>query len=129
MNGSANGASPLGEAAKRFVRRLPVLGENRIELLRIELQQTVACLLRLFVLALAVGVFGLLAGLTLTAAVAVCFWRLSALAALLVLGGLHGTIAALLWRRLWRLRREWKTLPATLDQLRKDFSCLKELLH
>ena len=59
------------EASKRLVRRLLTIGENRFELLMVEAQEERERLLQAIRLALAVAVFGLLAGVALTGAVVV----------------------------------------------------------
>jgi uncharacterized membrane protein YqjE len=85
-------------------------------------------LLHAILLALGVAVFGFLAGVALTVAIVVLFWHLSPVAVLLVLTGLYVTGGAFLYRRFTVLQREWKTLPATLDQFRKDRACLETIL-
>ena len=73
------------ESAKRIARQLLAIGENRFELLLVELEQERWRLLSAILLALGVAAFGLLAGVGLTAAIAVLFWKLSPLIALLAL--------------------------------------------
>jgi len=75
-----------------------------------------------------VAVFGLLAGLTLTAAIVVLFWPYSHAAALLALTVLYGAAGALLWWRLTVLLRDWESLAASLEQLKKDRACLEKIL-
>jgi len=121
-------AGELIETSKSFARRLLNLGENRIELLMVEVQEEREQLLRAMLLALVVAALGLLAGVALTGAIVVLLWELSRLGALLVLTVLYGSTAVLLYRRLVFLLRTWQNLPATLDQLRKDRACLEALL-
>ena len=118
----------LVETSKRFARRLLAVGENRFELLMVEVQQERERLLHAILLALGVAAFGLLTGVALTGAIVVLLWKLSQAAALLVLTGLYGAAAVCLYRRLTRLLRDWQNLPATLDQLRKDRACLEKYL-
>jgi uncharacterized membrane protein YqjE len=118
----------LVETSKRFARRLLAVGENRCELLMVEVQQERGRLLRAILLALGVAAFGLLTGVALTGSIVVLLWELSRAAALLVLTGLYGAAAVCLYRRLTRLLRDWQNLPATLDQLRKDRACLEKYL-
>ena len=127
MAESTAGLSQLAAHSRHVARRLLTIGENRLELLRVEVQEERECLLRAFLLALGVAVFGLLAGMTLSAAVVV-FWRSYAPVALLCLTGLYGAAGFYLWRRLVGLQRDWQTLSATLDQLRKDRACLEKIL-
>ena len=121
-------AGTFVETSKRFVRRLLTLGENRFELLLVEVQEERERLLHAIVLALGVAAFGLLAGMALTGAIVVLLWEISRVVALLVLTGLYGAAAVCLYRRLTRLLRDWQNLPATLDQLRKDHACLEKHL-
>jgi uncharacterized membrane protein YqjE len=116
------------EKSKRFARRLLTIGENRIQLLMVELQEERERLLRAILLALGAAALGLLAGAALTGAIVVFFWELSRVAVLLVLTGLYGAMAVWLYRRLTLLLRDWQNLPATLDQLRKDRACLEKHL-
>ena len=72
--------------------------------------------------------FGLLAAITLTAAIVVLLWSYSPVAVLLTLAVIYGAAGVCLGRRLtgWLLDRQ--TLPASLDQLRKDRACLEKIL-
>jgi uncharacterized membrane protein YqjE len=119
----------LAAAARIFARRLLIIGENRLELLTVEVQEERERLLRAFLLALAVAAFGLLAGMTLTALVVIALWECSHWAALLALTVLYGAAGVCLYRRLCGLLRDWQTLPASLDQLRKDRACLEKFLE
>jgi uncharacterized membrane protein YqjE len=117
----------LAANSKHFARRLLTIGENRLELLTVEVQEERERLLHAFLLALGVAAFGLLAGLTLTAAIVVLLWAWP-VTVLLILAGLYGAAGICLWRRLNRLLRDWQTLSASLDQLRKDRECLEKIL-
>jgi uncharacterized membrane protein YqjE len=119
----------LATTSRRFAQRLLTIGENRLELLTVEVQEERERLLHAFLLALGVAAFGLLAGLTLTAAIVILLWQYSHFAVLLTLTGLYGVAAVCLYRRLTLLLRDWQTLSATLDQLRKDRACLEKTLE
>jgi uncharacterized membrane protein YqjE len=114
--------------SKQFVQRLLTIGENRLELLTVEVQEERERLLHAFLLALGVAAFGLLGGLALTAAVVVGLWAWSHVAVLLALTCLYGAAGICLYRRLTGLLRDWQTLSASLDQLRKDRACLEKNL-
>ena len=118
----------LAANSKQFVQRLLTIGENRLELLTVEVQEERERLLHAFLLALGVAAFGLLAGLALTAAIVVWLWAWSPVAVLLVLTCLYGAAGIYLYRQLTGLLRDWQTLSATLDQLRKDRACLEKNL-
>ena len=128
MEATTASVGQLAATSKRMARRLLTLGENRLELLAVEIQEERERLMRAFLLALAVAVFGLLAALTLTAALVLCFPN-SPVAALLTLTVIYATTAIILYRRVLGLLRDWQSFAATLDQFRKDRQCLEDLLH
>jgi uncharacterized membrane protein YqjE len=128
MENSTVSFSQLATTSKKFVRRLVTIGENRLELLAVEVQEERERHLRAFLLALGVAAFGLLAGITLTAAIVVLFWAWSPVAVLLILTALYAAAGICLYRQLTGLLRNWQTLSATLDQLRKDRECLEKIL-
>ena len=118
----------LGRTSKQIVRRLASIGENRLALLLVEVQEERERALRAFLLALSVAAFGLLAGATLTAAVAVWLWACSPVAVLLTLAGLYGAAGIGLYRQLTGLLLRWQTFPGSLDQIRKDCASVEKLL-
>jgi uncharacterized membrane protein YqjE len=128
MEFSTGSLNPPGTTSKQFVRRLATMGENRFELLTVEVQEERERLLRAFLLALGVAAFGLLAGLVLTATIVVFLWASSPWAVLLTLTVIYGAAGFYLYRRLTQLLRNWQTFPATLDQIRKDRACLERIL-
>jgi len=128
MQESTEGFARLSAASKEVARRLLTVGENRLELAMVEVQEERERLLHTFLLALGAAVFGLLAGLTLTAAVVVLGWPYSRVAVLLALTGIYGGAGICLYQRLARTRRDGQTLSASLDQLRKDRACLERIL-
>jgi uncharacterized membrane protein YqjE len=128
MENSTATFGQLAKTSKTFVRRLATIGENRLELLAVEMQEERERILRAFLLALGVATFGLLAGLTLTATIVVLLWTWSPWAALLTLTILYGAVGIFLYRRLTGVMRNWQTLSASLDQLRKDRACLENIL-
>jgi uncharacterized membrane protein YqjE len=118
----------LAMTSKQFVRRLATIGENRLELLAVEIQEERERILHAFLLALGVAAFGLLAGIALTAAIAVWLWAWSPVGVLLILAGIYALAGIFLHRRLADLLRNWQTLSASLEQLRKDRAGLENIL-
>jgi uncharacterized membrane protein YqjE len=49
-------------------------------------------------------------------------------AVLIILTGLYGAGGVYAWWRLNGLLQTWQTLPASLEQLRKDRECLEKVL-
>jgi uncharacterized membrane protein YqjE len=129
MEGSTDSIRRLASASKDFAQRLLIIGENRLELVTVEVQEERECLLHAFLLALGVAAFGLLAGITLTAAIVILLWGCSPAAVLFILTGLYGAAGVCFSLRLTRLLRDWETLSASLDQLRKDRACLKKIFE
>jgi uncharacterized membrane protein YqjE len=128
MEESTAGFGQLGATSKQFAQRLLTIGENRLELLTVEVQEEHEHLLHAFLLALGVAVFGLLASLAFTAAIVVWLWAWSHVAVLLALTCLYGAAGIYLYRRFTGLLCDWQTLSASLDQLRKDRACLEKIL-
>ena len=128
MENSTVSFQQLATTSKQFVRRLATIGENRLELLAVEVQEERERILHAFLLALGVAAFGLLAGITLTAAIAVLLWTWSPLGVLAILTILYAVAGFCLYQRLNGLLRDWQTLSASLEQLRKDRECLEKLL-
>ncbi|MBC8096456.1 MAG: phage holin family protein [Akkermansiaceae bacterium] len=129
MDPASNGIEPLAASPKRFARRLVAIGENRLELFMVEVQEERERLLHAILLSLGAAMFGLLAGITLTAAVVVLVWYYSPVVALLTLTGLYAAGAVSFHHRFTVLLRDWQSFSATLDQLRKDHACFgKDLI-
>ncbi len=120
--------SNLGGVSKRLARKLLVIGENRFQLLMVELHEERERLLLAVWLAVAAAMFSLLAGIALTIIIVVALWNHSPIIALLALALLYLAGALLFYLRLVRLQKNWQTLPATLEQLKKDRECLEKKL-
>jgi uncharacterized membrane protein YqjE len=129
MEESSASLGKLGTTSRQFARRLLAIGENRLELLTLEVQEARERFLHSVLLALGVAAFGLLASLTLTAAIVVWLWTWSPVAVLLALTVIYGTAGVCLGRRLTVQLRDWQTFSATLDQFRKDRVCLDKNLE
>jgi len=128
METATNGVASLAASSKQLARRLLIIGENRLELLTVEVREERERLLHAFLLALGAAAFGLLASLALSAAVVVLLWAYSPVAVLLTLAGLYGLAGGYLCRRVAGRLRDCETFSASLDQLRKDRSCLETIL-
>jgi uncharacterized membrane protein YqjE len=126
-NTSENGLQLAG-ASRRLAQRMFIILENRLQLLMVEAQEERERILLAIWLAMGVAVFGLLAGISLTAAVAVALWEHSPVVVILVFGVLYAICAAFLCVRLSRLQRDRQTFSGTLEQLKKDRECLEKNL-
>lgn len=128
MEQSTVSFSLLASTSKQFARRLLTIGENRLELLAVEVQEERDRLLHVFLLAFGMANFALLAALTLTAAIVIGLWAWSPVIVLLILTVFYGATGGFLYRRLNGLLRNWQVLSATLDQIRKDRAGLEKTL-
>ncbi len=127
MEESTSSLGQLAATSKTFARRVLIVGENRLELLMVELQEERERLLHTILLAIGVAAFGLLAVMTLTAAIAILLWAWSPVAVLLILTAIYGIVGACLYRRLICVLRNWRTFSASLEQFRKDRACLEKI--
>lgn len=119
----------LSEVSRRLAREALALGQTRLELLAVELQEERERWLRAVLLGLGVATFGLLAGVALTVGLVAWLWPLSPIAAVLVPLGLNVTAAFGCGRGLQRLVRTWESFPATFAQLHQDREALEQWLH
>jgi uncharacterized membrane protein YqjE len=128
MDDSIGTFAHLGRVGKDLLRRVLTIAENRLELLMVEAQEERERFLGAILLAFAMAVFGLLACLTLTAAIVVGFWACSPLSVLLALTLFYAGTTWLLGRKLSAWIRDWQKPSASLEQLRKDRACLEKLI-
>ena len=125
MEPAIHSPGPIAASSRRLARRLVTIGENRLELLMVELQEERERFVRAILLALGVAAFGLLTGTALTGLIVVTFRGSSPVAVLGMLTLLYAAAAVWFYWRLDRLMRDWKSFSATLDQLKKDAALLK----
>lgn len=118
----------LGGSSKRLARRLMTIGESRLELLLLEAVEERVRFIRLLVLALGIFASGLLAMMTLTAAVVIALWGHSPVIVLLSITVLDALIAVGLLLLLRKAMHEEEPFSATFDQLRKDHASLERAL-
>jgi len=120
------GTGNLAAVSGQLAQRVFVIFENRLQLLLVEVQEERERILRTMWLALAAAVFGLLAGVTFTFLLVLALWNYSPVLALLGLTVVYAGAVVFLFTRLNRLQKDWTTLPATLEQLRKDREWLEK---
>jgi uncharacterized membrane protein YqjE len=114
--------------SSRVARRLVTMAGNRLELLAVEMQEERHRMALMAALALGGAVFALLAGMTLTAAIVLALRAYSPAAVLLVLTAIHAGTAFFLCRRVQRMLQNWRSLPASVEQFRKDREALEKIL-
>jgi uncharacterized membrane protein YqjE len=114
------------DASKRLARQALTMGENRIQLFLLEIQEERDQIFHAFWLTMGIAVFVLLMGVALTILISLSCWQWSPAAALSILVMVYGGMAGFLYAQLVRLRREWQSFSATLNELRKDRECLEK---
>jgi uncharacterized membrane protein YqjE len=129
MNEDGTPLNEIKTVSRRLAKRALDMGENRLQLLMVEVEEERERLLQALALALGVAAFGLLAGMAFTIVVLLLFWNWSPLLAMSALTFAYGAMALFFHSRLARMRREWEAFSDSLGQLRKDCSCLAEMLH
>jgi uncharacterized membrane protein YqjE len=122
-------SSEIKTVSRRLAKRALDIGENRLKLLLLEIEEERERLLQALLLALGAAAFGFLAGVALTIIVLLLFWNSSPLLAMLALGLFYAGMSLFLGLRLARLRRDWEAFAGSLSQIRKDCACLAEILH
>jgi uncharacterized membrane protein YqjE len=120
--------SNLAETTKRLAWRLLAILHNRLELLMVEIQEERDRARVMIVMAAAMVILGLLAGITITALIAAAAAP-HIVAALAILAVLYTGGAGFLFWRMLKLRQNWEALSATRDQLDKDRECLEKTLN
>lgn len=114
----------LAGAVKKVLWRLMAVGQNRAELLMVEMQEERARAQMVVFLVVGIAAFGLLATLTVTALIAVAFAS-HLLLALGVLAAFYGIGAFLFYVKLSRLLNRWEVFTATREQFERDRECLE----
>ena len=109
---------------RRILDTLLAAAQNRIELFAVELQEEKCRLVEAMLCAVAVAAFGMMTLTLVTFAVVVAFWENGRLAALLGLSVLYLGATAWAWYALQTRLKNGTALSGTLDQLKKDRSCL-----
>ena len=110
----------LTARSRRVLRQLLTAGANRLEILRVEVQEEQEVLVRTIFLACGAAAFGLLVFL---------FYERAPVTVMLVLSLLYILAALLLLRRIAGLLRSRQRFSATSGQLRKDRAGLESLFQ
>lgn len=126
MDGTPPTEDGVWSAAARWLRTLRGVAENRLELFLVELKEERVRLFEALLLAAFGMVCALMALVLLTLTVAVVFWETHRLLVLALLALAYaGAAAAALVSLRARLQR-WQAFAETLEQLKKDRSCLEK---
>jgi len=118
----------LPQAARRLGLGLLAMCRNRFELISVELQEERARLIQALLMTLSIAVLGLLAGISLTGAVAILLWEHSPGLVLIGMAAIQASSAWFLYRILSRLLAAWTPMQGSLQQLEQDREALQRIL-
>ena len=128
MTGPTLPPDDLPQAARRLGLGLLAMCRNRFELISGELQEERARLIQALLMTLGIAVLGLLAGISLTGAVAILLWEHSPGLVLIGMAAIQASSAWFLYRILSRLLAAWTPMQGSLQQLEQDREALQRIL-
>ena len=128
MTGPTLPPDDLPQAARRLGLGLLAMCRNRFELISVELQEERARLIQALLMTLGIAVLGLLAGISLTGAVAILLWEHSPGLVLIGMAAIQTSSAWFLYRILSRLLAAWTPMQGSLQQLEQDREALQRIL-
>jgi uncharacterized membrane protein YqjE len=117
----------LAGAVKRILWRLMAIGQNRAELLMVEVHEERARAQMVIFLGIGMAIFAALAILTITAVIA-CTFADHLLLALGILAAFYCIGAVLFYVKLSQMLRHWETFTGTREQFERDRECLEKKL-
>lgn len=118
--------SGIFSSVTRLLRTLRDVGENRIELFLLEVQEE---RIRLFdaLILLAAGIVCVsMTLLMITFTLVVIFWDTHRLLILAALTAVYAVAAAVVLFKLRSSLKRWQAFSATLEQIKKDYACFKK---
>jgi uncharacterized membrane protein YqjE len=110
---------------KRILDTLLATAQNRVELFAAELQEEKCRLVEAILCAAAVAAFGMMTLTMVTFTIIFLFWENGRLHALAALSVLYLTATIMAWRALHLRLKARSPFAASVDELKKDRSCLE----
>lgn len=129
MHTSQSKVTGLPGSTLRLTQHALAAGENRFELLLVELQEERERVFQTIGMTLALATLVLLAGVAFTLTVVVVFWDYSRVWPITALTLLYSVGGTMLYGLLQRQLRSWQTLPETFTQVRRDLAALSTRLQ
>lgn len=111
---------------KGLWRTILATAHNRAELLLVEVEEERRRAVEALLLAVAVAVLGMMALIAVSFLIVVICWNEHRVAALAGLSGFYLMVTAALTVRLRVHLKNWRSFPATIEELKKDKACLEE---
>ena len=109
---------------KRVLDGLLATVENRVKLISVELQEEKCRLVEAILLAAGVATFGIMTLTLITFTLVALFWDSARMTVLVALGVVYLGVTIVLWRALQARLKGRIAFAGTLDELKKDRSCL-----
>jgi uncharacterized membrane protein YqjE len=128
MNTTSTNPTSLIQSSRRIARMIMTMTGNRVELLKVEALEEWERLRIILLLVLGMVVCGLLAVIACTAILVVLLWQFSPWAVLTAVTLFYALASVIFYRRLQRCLRDHQPFSATLEQLRKDRTCVANII-
>ena len=125
MNEGSESKPGVWASLKRILDTLLATAQNRIELFAVELQEEKCRLVEAILCAAAVMAFGMMTLTLVTFTIVVFFWENGRLPALAILSLLYLTGTVLAWRSLQSRIKARSAFAGTIEEIKKDRSCLE----
>lgn len=114
----------LWSSLQRVLDALLATVENRVELISVELQEEKCRLVEAILLAAGVAAFGMMTLTLITFTLVALFWDSARMTVLVALCVVYLTVTVAAWRALQARLKSRTAFAGTLDELKKDRSCL-----
>ncbi len=114
----------LWSSLKRVLDALLATVENRVELISVELQEEKCRLVEAILLAAGVAAFGMMTLTLITFTLVALFWDSARMTVLVALSVVYLGVTVAAWRALQARLKSRTAFAGTLDELKKDRSCL-----
>jgi uncharacterized membrane protein YqjE len=111
---------------RRFLQTLHDTARNRLELFLVELKEESLRQFQIQVLIAVALICAWMVLLIVTLILVVVFWDTHRLLVLGLLAAAYAVGAAVAWRKVNALLRDWRPFSATLDEFEKDSACFKK---
>jgi uncharacterized membrane protein YqjE len=124
MNAPEETRPGVWSSLKRVLDALLATVQNRVELISVELQEEKCRLVEAILLAAGVAAFGILTLTLLTFTLVALLWDTARMVALVGLSVTYLAVTVAAWRALQARLRSPAAFAGTLEELKKDRSCL-----
>lgn len=124
MNETSESKPGIWTALRRILDTMLATLQNRVEVFAVELQEEKCRLIEALLCAAAVAAFGMMTLTLLSFTLVTLFWENGRTTVLVSLCVLYSLVTAFAWRALRLRLKSRRAFSATLDEIKKDRSCL-----